>query len=118
MPLPHYKGPADVFHLMSFFSPLDRDLALVYSALMPVPFREWLLAREISLIEVPAEEFPSMACNVLALDRRRCLMLDDNPITRRRLEAAGCETLTYSGSEISRKGEGGPTCLTRPLWRD
>ena len=35
-----------------------------------------------------------------------------------RLEAAGCEVVTYKGAEISRKGEGGPTCLTRPLERE
>ena len=43
VPLPHYRGPTDVFHLMSIVSPIDRDLALVYSPLMPVPFREELL---------------------------------------------------------------------------
>jgi N-dimethylarginine dimethylaminohydrolase len=114
VPLPH----PDVFHLMSFFSPLDRDLALVYSPLLPVPFRDWLLDRGMDLVEVPDEEFPTMACNVLALDSRRCLMLDGNPVTRKRLEAAACKPLTYDGSEISDKGEGGPTCLTRPLSRD
>jgi len=117
-PLPHYKGPSDVFHLMSILSPLDRDLALVYSPLMPVPFRNWLLERGLTLVEVPDDEFPSMGCNVLAVTPRRCLMLDDNPETRRRLEAAGCEVVTYTGNEISRKGEGGPTCLTRPLTRE
>lgn len=115
--LPHHKGPGDVFHLMSFVSPLDRDLALVYSPLMPVPFREAMLERGIAFVEVPDEEFPGMACNVLALAPRRCLMLDANPVTRRRLEAAGCEVQVYDGSEISAKGEGGPTCLTRPLIR-
>jgi N-dimethylarginine dimethylaminohydrolase len=83
---------------MSFFSPLDRDLALVYSPLLPVPFRDWLLDRGMALVEVPDEEFPTMACNVLALDSRRCLMLDGNPVTRERLEAAACEPITYDGS--------------------
>ena len=115
--LPHYKGPSDVFHLMSIISPLDKDLMLVYSPLMPVPFRELLLKRGYSLVEVPDEEFESMACNVLALAPRRCLVVDGNPITRKRLEAAGCEVIVYEGAEISRKGEGGPTCLTRPLER-
>ncbi len=115
--LPHHRGPDDVFHLMSFVSPLDRDLALVYSPLMPVPFREAMLERGIALVEVPDEEFPGMACNVLALAPRRCLAIDGNPVTRRRLEAAGCEVVVYDGSEISAKGEGGPTCLTRPLIR-
>jgi N-dimethylarginine dimethylaminohydrolase len=117
VPLPHYRGPADVFHLMSILSPIDRDLALVYSPLMPVPFREWLIARGIGLVEVPEAEFESMGCNVLAIAPRHCLMLDGNPETRRRLEAAGARVETFAGAEISVKGQGGPTCLSRPLVR-
>ena len=117
VPLPHYRGPGDVFHLMSIISPVDRDLAVVYSPLMPVPFREWLCGRGIRLVEVPDEEFDSMGANVLAIAPRRCVMVDGNPVTRARLEAAGAEVLAYDGSEISLKGGGGPTCLTRPLVR-
>lgn len=116
--LPHYRGPGDVFHLMSIVSPVASDLAVVYSPLMVVPFREWLCERGIRLVEVPHEEFDSMGANVLAIAPRRCVMLDGNPITRRRLEAAGVEVITYAGSEISLKGGGGPTCLTRPLIRE
>jgi len=115
--LPHYKGPTDVFHLMSILSPLDHDLALVYSPLMPISFRRSLLERGMDLVEVPDEEFDAMACNVLALAPRRCLAIEGCPETRRRLEAKGCEVITYKGEEISRRGDGGPTCLTRPLER-
>ncbi|MBA3607049.1 MAG: hypothetical protein H0W43_00815 [Chthoniobacterales bacterium] len=115
--LPHWRGPADVFHLMSIVSPVDRNLAVVYSPLMSVPFREQLLERGFTLVEVPDEEFESMGANVLALAPRRCLMVAGNPVTRARLEAAGAEVLEYEGSEISLKGGGGPTCLTRPLRR-
>lgn len=115
--LPHWRGPADVFHLMSILSPIDRDLALVYSPLLPVPFRELLLSRGFDLVEVPEEEFESMGCNVLALGPRRCLMLDGNPVTRTRLEKAGAQVAIFSGEEICRKGSGGPTCLTRPILR-
>lgn len=117
VPLPHYKGPGDVFHLMSIISPLDRDLALVYSPLMPVPFREWLIQRGIVLVEVPDAEFDSMGCNVLAIAPRHCLMLKNNPVTQARLIAAGCKVEILAGDEISQKGQGGPTCLTRPLLR-
>lgn len=117
VPLPHWRGPSDVFHLMSILSPVDRDLALVYSPLLPVPFREYLLARDISLVEVPEEEFESMGCNVLAVAPRVCIMLDGNPLTRERLEAAGAQVHTYRGEEISVPGGGGPTCLTRPILR-
>jgi N-dimethylarginine dimethylaminohydrolase len=118
VPLPHWQGPDDVFHLMSMLSPIDRDLLLVYSPLLPVPFRENLVARGFSLVDVPPEEFDSMGCNVLALAPRVCLMLDGNPVTRSRLEAAGAQVICYRGEEISRKGCGGPTCLTRPLLRE
>jgi N-dimethylarginine dimethylaminohydrolase len=118
VPLPHWNGPDDVLHLMSMLSPIDRDLALVFSRLLPVPFRRWLQERGIRLVEVAADEYEGMACNVLALAPRRCLMLDGNPATRRLLEGAAVEVFTYEGGEISRKGSGGPTCLTRPLLRD
>jgi arginine deiminase len=39
------------------------------------------------------------------------------PRTRSLLELAGAEVLVYAGDEISRKGGGGPTCLTRPIQR-
>ncbi len=115
--LPHYKGTKDVFHLMSILSPVDRDLVVVYSPLMPIRFRNELLERGFNLIEVPENEFESMGCNVLAISPRNCVMVDGNPTTKKRLENAGCKVTTYSGEEISVKGGGGPTCLTRPLAR-
>lgn len=117
VPLPYHRGPADVFHLMSIVSPVDTDLAVVYSPLMPVSFRDWLLARRLRLVEVPDEEFESMGANVLAIGPRRCVTLAGNPRTRSRLEQAGAEVLEYEGREISLKGGGGPTCLTRPVER-
>jgi N-dimethylarginine dimethylaminohydrolase len=115
--LPHYKGQEDVFHLMSILSPVAKDLAVVYSPLMPIRFRNELLKRGFNLIEVPEEEFDSMGCNVLAISPRNCVMVDGNPKTKKLLETAGCKVTTYSGKEISVKGGGGPTCLTRPLAR-
>jgi len=115
--LPHYKGPSDVFHLMSILSPVDTDLMVIYSPLMPIVFRQGLLQRGYQLIEVPDDEFESMGCNVLALAPRECLLVDGNPKTKTALEKAGCKVHVYSGREISIKGGGGPTCLTRPLLR-
>ena len=97
--------------------PVDRDLVVVYSRLLPVPFRDRLRAGGWDFVEVPDDEFASMGANVLATGPRQCLMLSGNPETRRRLEAAGAEVRVYEGEEISRRGAGGPTCLTRPLWR-
>ncbi len=115
--LPHYKGQSDVFHLMSILSPVDKDLAVVYSPLMPIKFRNTLIERGFKFVEVPVEEFESMACNVLAIAPRQCIMVEGNPITKKRLKAAGCIVKNYRGNEISLKGGGGPTCLTRPLLR-
>lgn len=114
VPLPHYRGASDVFHLMSIISPVGRDLAVVYSPLMPVPFRERLLDLGYSLVEVPDAEFESMGANVFAAAPRQCVMVDGNPITRAALERAGATVWVYDGSDISLKGGGGPTCLTRP----
>ena len=117
VPMPHYKGPSDVFHLMSVLSPVDSNLAVVYSPLIPIVFRNELIKRGYELVEVPEEEFDSMGCNVLALAPRVCLMVKGNPKTKAALELAGCKVIEYEGADISVKGGGGPTCLTRPITR-
>lgn len=115
--LPFFTGPEACLHLLSLVSLVDRDLAVVYPPLMPVSFWRMLRDRGFRMVEVPEEEFPTMGPNVLALAPRKCLMLEGNPVTRERLERAGCEVLTYRGREISLKAEGGPTCLTQPILR-
>ena len=115
--LPHFLGQADVFHLMSLVSPIREDLFLVYSPLMTVRFRNYLRERKVQLLELPEDEFQSMGGNVLSLSDSSCLMLNNNPATKLKLEAEGLQVFTYEGSEISEKGMGGPTCLTRPLER-
>lgn len=115
--LPHYDGRGHCMHMLTLISPLDSDLALVYLRLLPVRLVERLEARGVELVEVPDEEFDTMGCNVLALGPRKALALEGNPETRRRMEAAGVNVRTYTGEELSRKGEGGPTCLTLPLQR-
>jgi N-dimethylarginine dimethylaminohydrolase len=115
--LPHAGGPAACLHLMSLISMLDHDLAVVHLPLLPVPFVELLGDSGIELVEVPESEYPTMGPNVLAIAPRLCLMIEGNPVTRSRMEAAGCEVLTYRGFELSLKAEGGATCLTRPILR-
>jgi len=114
--LPHLRGRGEVLHLMSLVSPVDDDLAVVFLPLLPVRMVELLESRGIELVKVPDDEFETMGANVLALGERRALLLACNVETRRRLEAAGVDVVTYDGVELS-KGDGGPTCLTRPLLR-
>lgn len=115
--LPYWTGPEACLHLMSAISMVDRDLAVVYPALLPVSFIQLLERKGIRWVEAPEAEFQTMATNVLALAPRQCVMLEGNPITRYRLEAAGCTVATYRGNELSLKAEGGATCLTRPVLR-
>jgi len=118
VPLPDWESPQDVLHLMSLISPVDHDLAVVYSPLLAEAFREELCSRGCRLVEVPDEEFESMGTNVLALAPRVCVIVRGNPATRAALERAGATVYEYDGQEISLKGGGGPTCLTRPLRRE
>ena len=115
--MPHFKGKSDVFHLMSFLSPVDSDLAVVYLPLMPVRLVQFLQSRGINFVYVPEEEFDTMGCNILALGPRHVMMVEGNPETERRMITAGIKVEVIQGYEICRKGEGGPTCMTRPLVR-
>lgn len=115
--LPHDRGPGHVLHLMSLISPVADDLAVVYPPLAPVALMQTLAERGVRVVPVAAEEYETMGCNVLAVRPRQVLMLTGNPRTRAALEAAGCDVHGYEGSEISLKGDGGPTCLTAPIWR-
>lgn len=115
--MPHYKGKSDVFHLMSCLSPLDEDLAAVYLPLMPARLVEFLEDRGINFVEIPDNEFDTMGCNVLALGPRHAVMVDGNPETARRMREVGVTVEIIKAADICRKGEGGPTCMTRPLVR-
>ncbi len=117
VPLPHWTGPTECLHLMSNVSPIDHDLYLVYSRLLPVFFRQYLIDLGIELLEVPDEEYNSMGCNVLTIAPKKCIMIAGNPKIQQQLEAKDVEVQIYDGSEISLKGTGGPTCLTRPFLR-
>ena len=115
--LPHGDGPDECLHLMSVISMVDHDLAVVYSKLMPVSFRDLLIERGIELIEVDDAEYANLGSNVLALAPRVCVMPAGNPGTREKLEKAGAKVFEYEGHDISFKGTGGPTCLTLPVTR-
>jgi dimethylargininase len=114
--LPHWRGRGEVMHLLSLLSPLAPNLVVAYPPLLPVRLAELLEERGIEVVAVPDGEFETMGANVLALAPRVALAVDGNPETRRRIEKAGVEVRVYQGEELS-KGDGGPTCLARPLVR-
>ncbi len=115
--LPYDRGPEECLHLMSFISIVDKDLAVVYSPLMPVCFRQMLIERGFELIEVSAEEYESLGGNVLALAPRICILPKGNEEVKTNLKNAGATVYEYKGDEITYKGTGGPTCLTSPVIR-
>ena len=118
--LPYLHGPESCLHLMSVISPLDRDLALVYAPLLPTALFEDLRDLGYELLHAPAAEFDAsmgLNLNVLALAPRRCLAVAGFPDTLALMLDANCEVATFDADELCLPCEGGPTCLTRPLWR-
>jgi N-dimethylarginine dimethylaminohydrolase len=115
--VPYWHGPAELIHLLSVISPVADDLALVFIPLLPVGLWQLLADLRIRLIEVPEEEFPTLGCNVLAVRPGVVILAEGNPRTAGALAAAGCEVHTYPATEVGINGSGGPTCMTRPLFR-
>ena len=115
--VPYWRGPEELIHLLSVISPVADDLAVVYLPLLPVGLWELLGDLGVRTLVVPDEEFPSLGCNVLAVRPGVVVGAEGNPVTRRALEAAGCEVHTYPATEIGINGSGGPTCLSRPILR-
>jgi N-dimethylarginine dimethylaminohydrolase len=115
--LPHFHGPEEVLHLMSVVSPLDHDLAAVYEPLAPVALLELLDERGVERITVDEDEFLTQGANILAVGPRRVVLAAGNDKVHAKLDAAGVEVHVFDGSEVAVKGDGGPTCLTQPLWR-
>jgi dimethylargininase len=113
----HDGGPAHVLHLQSFISRIAEDLCVVYEPLAPVRLLQALRERGIDWIAIDEESYDQMGSNVLAVRPGVVVMCDSAPAVRRALEARGVEVHTYDGSELSLKGDGGPTCLTAPLLR-
>lgn len=114
--MPHDQGPQFCLHLMSVISPVRDDLAVVYERLAPVPLLQALASRGIEWIPVCDEDYANLGCNVLAVAPGVVVVAEGNDATAAALRHHGVEVHTYEASEIN-KGEGGPTCLTRPIHR-
>jgi N-dimethylarginine dimethylaminohydrolase len=115
--LPHFRGPAEVLHLMSVLSPVAPDLAVVYEPLAPVRLLELLRERGISWLRVGDTEVLTQGANILAVAPRVVVLAAGNPEIESRLRAAGVEVHLFDGAHLAVKGDGGPTCLTAPLLR-
>lgn len=118
VPVPHWRGPGCVMHLLSLVSMIDEDLAVAYLPLLAVETVEMFRERGIELVEVPDEEFPTQGCNVLALAPRHCVVMSGNPRVREALESRGVEVQEFPGRELGGNMGGGPTCLVQAVLRE
>ncbi|WP_152009808.1 arginine deiminase family protein [Hoeflea sp. EC-HK425] len=119
--LPLGNGADACLHLMSVVSPLAEKLALVYAPMLPVAFWQLLKDRGYTLVEAPDDEFAAsngLNLNVLALTPGEVIMVDGFPKTRVLMEQAGCKVTSFNADALCIPCEGGPTCLTRPVWRE
>lgn len=117
VPMPHGNNEEECLHLMSVISPIDKDLAVVYSRYMPVFFRQMLIAKGIKLIEVIDEEYMPLGTNILTVEPRKVVILKGNPDIKEKLLKESVEIYEYEGQYISLPGNGGATCMTAPLLR-
>jgi dimethylargininase len=115
--LAHDQGPDHVLHLQSFLSAITEQLCVIYEPLAPARLLEDLRERERRWIAIDRDSYEAMGCNILAVRPGVVVMVDGAPTVRRELERHGVEVHVYDGSQLSLKGDGGPTCLTAPLLR-
>jgi N-dimethylarginine dimethylaminohydrolase len=74
--------------------------------------------RGVRLVEVSGEELTHVqAPSSLRVVPRRVVMPAGSPGTQGFFEEAGWEVVALPGEPPSFRVEGGPTCLTRPVWR-
>jgi dimethylargininase len=118
--LPLWDGEAACLHLMSMISPLADDLYLVHAPLLPVALFQLMKSRGVELIIASADEFTAsngLSLNVLPTSPRNVIMVAGFPKTKAAMEEAGCTVLTFEADALCIACEGGPTCLTGPIWR-
>lgn len=119
--LPKYSNENSCFHLMSIISMLDDDLAIGCLSLIPLDLIKLFNINNIKIIAIPEDEYfdsKTLAVNILTLSPRNLVALNGYPKTIDLLHKSKCKINLFSGSELCVKAEGGPTCLTRPIWRE
>ena len=119
--LPARRNNDSCFHLMSFISMLDHDLAIGCKSLLPIDLITVLKNNGIKLINMPEDEFfksSTLGVNILALSPRNLVAMQGCSKTLDLLSNAGCTLSLFQGKDLCLRAEGGPTCLTRAIWRN
>ena len=109
--------PAGGFaHLDCVFSYVDDGLAVIYPPGVPYDFIEYLKEKDLNLIEAPPDEAKNMACNTLALEPGKIMMIAGFEKTQGMLEKEGVEVIPIEYMQKAAVG-GGPHCAANPLIR-
>lgn len=114
--MPYGRGPEHCLHLMSSISLIGPQVAVVFLPQLPIALHEWLVERDYRLIEVNEDEYDLQGCNVLATAPDQAVVFSGVPRVVAALESAGVEVHEVEGDQFV-LGDGGPTCLTRPVLR-
>ena len=114
--MPYGRGPDHCLHLMSSLSLLGPEVAVVFLPQLPIALHEWLTERGHTLVEVTEEEYELQGCNVLATAPNEAVVFAGVPRVVAALEEVGVTVHEVEGDQFT-LGDGGPTCLTRPLLR-
>ena len=118
--VPFYQGSAACLHLMSLVSLVDTKTAAICDMLLPVGLYQLMHDMGFNFIRLPFEEYKAsgtLSGNILTIAPGECIMIDGFLDTRNVLEAAGINLKVFKGNALCIGCEGGPTCLTRPIYR-
>lgn len=113
---PHGLGPDYCLHLMSYVSLIGPSIAVVFRPQLPTALYQWLAERELTLLDVDEDEYDRQGCNVLATAPNQAVIFDGLPRITGALRDAGVDVHVTPGDQFC-LGDGGPTCLTRPILR-
>jgi dimethylargininase len=118
--LPVYYGASACLHLMSLASLVDSKVAAICKPLLPVGLYQLMQGMGFSLIEIPYDEYENsgtLSGNILAIAPGDCIMIDGFAQTRKLLQEAGINVQVFAGDALCIGCEGGPTCMSRPIYR-
>jgi N-dimethylarginine dimethylaminohydrolase len=104
-------------HLDIVLGLADANLGLVYPPGLDERTLDYLNKKGIELIEVSDEEHKNSACNILALEPSKVIMVAGNPIAAGNLRQRGVEVIEVEMSEFVLAG-GGPHCAVGCLIRE
>lgn len=118
--LPVYHGASACLHLMSLVSLVDSRVAAICKPLFPVGLYQLMQSMGFSFVELPYAEYEksgTLSGNIMAIAPGECIMIDGFSQTRKLLEEAGINVQVFAGDALCIGCEGGPTCMSRPIYR-